>query len=57
MFVISHEDTNSRAFGFKDIVDEQLQVVTSSHNGKFYHTLMSADTVGEHVCVHHKIAI
>ena len=57
MFVISHEDTNSSAFGFKDIVDEQLQVVTSSHNGKFYHTLMSADAVGEHVCVHHKIAI
>lgn len=45
MFVISHEDCNSRAFGFKDIVDEQLFVSTYEENGKFHHVLETGSVV------------
>jgi len=51
MFVISHEDCNSKAFGFKDIVDEQLFVSTYEENGKFHHVLETGSIVNPPITV------
>ena len=40
MFVISHEDVSSNAFGFKDIVDEQMVIDIDEDGGRTFRKMM-----------------